>query len=146
MFATDSNQVLPIRLSVCLLVQTHRTHVVQAKIMEEAFSYFLTAAGNDKSSSCLLFLKKKKKEKKRAELAALETHAPFYTASVIYVILSLLFLHFMACTTTNVSISLLLTGNLITYAELRMKPKPKGSSRSETSSPGSVLFCLVVGY
>ncbi|XP_054668886.1 killer cell lectin-like receptor subfamily F member 1 [Grus americana] len=28
------------------------------------------------------------------------------------------------------------SGNLITYAELRMKPKPKGSSRSETSSPG----------
>lgn len=52
--------------------------------MEEAFSYFLTAAGNDKSSSCLLFLKK---EKKKAELAALETHAPFYTDSVFCVIL-----------------------------------------------------------
>lgn len=52
--------------------------------MEEAFSYFLTAAGNDKSSSCLLFLKKKKKA---AELAAVETHAPFYTDSVFYVIL-----------------------------------------------------------
>ncbi|XP_075617858.1 killer cell lectin-like receptor subfamily F member 1 [Balearica regulorum gibbericeps] len=28
------------------------------------------------------------------------------------------------------------SGNLITYAELRVKPKPKGSSRSETSSSG----------
>ncbi|KAM6095321.1 killer cell lectin-like receptor subfamily F member 1 [Chlamydotis macqueenii] len=27
-------------------------------------------------------------------------------------------------------------GNMITYAELRMKPKPKGSSRSETSASG----------
>lgn len=127
--------------SVCLLVQPHRTQVVQAKITEEAFSYFLTAAGNDKSSSCLLFLK----ENKKSWTSSSGNTCPFlYRLALLCN--SLLFLHLMACTTTNVSISLLITGNMITYAELRLKPKPKGSSRSQTSASGSVLFCLVVGY
>ncbi|XP_035747984.1 killer cell lectin-like receptor subfamily F member 1 [Egretta garzetta] len=46
-----------------------------------------------------------------------------------------------------------LPGNMITYAELRVKPKPKGSSRSETSASGcqhrrsaSFYVALVLGF